>query len=92
VFAQLIDRSRRNPLLPVTDLVVNNLATPIKIELDGQSHQLEIPLETVASRASAEGYELQLISQTSLYDMQRGAGLVQVHSAEITLPLSEPVG
>jgi ABC-2 type transport system ATP-binding protein len=92
VFAQLLDRSRPSPLLPGTDLVVNNLATPIKIELDGQPHQLELPLERVASRAGVDGYALQLIPQTSVYDLQRAAGLVEVQSAEVTLPLSAPVG
>jgi ABC-2 type transport system ATP-binding protein len=91
LFAQLIDRSRQNPLQPGTSLVVNNLATPIKIVLDGQPHQLEISLERIASRAGADGYELQLIPQTSVYDVQRGTGLVQVQSADITLPLSLPV-
>jgi ABC-2 type transport system ATP-binding protein len=92
VFAQLIDRSRQNPLLPGTNLVVNNQATPIKIKLDGQSHRIEIPLERIASRASADGYELQLIPQTTLYDLQRATGLVEVQSAEVTVPLSAPVG
>jgi ABC-2 type transport system ATP-binding protein len=91
LYAQLIDRSRQSPLLPGTDLVVNNLATPIKIELDGQSHQIELPLERIASRAGGAGYELQLIPQTNVYDLQRALGLVQVQSAEVTLPLSAPV-
>jgi ABC-2 type transport system ATP-binding protein len=91
LFAQVIDRGRQNPLQPGTNLVVNNLATPIKIELDGQSHQLQIPLERIASRTTADGYELQLIPQTSVYDLQRGTGLVQVQNAHVTLPLSAPV-
>ena len=92
IYAQMIDRSRTNPLLPVTNLVVNNQVAPIKIELDGQRHQIEVPLERIASEASAQGYELQLIPQSSIYDLQRAAGAVQVESAEVTVPLTAPVG
>ncbi|MGH2923647.1 MAG: CocE/NonD family hydrolase [Solirubrobacterales bacterium] len=91
VFAQLIDRGRTNPLLPVTNLVVNNLATPIKIELDGRTHQVSVPLERIASEPTAAGYELQLVGQTSLYDLQRAVGVVNVQRAEVSVPLSVPV-
>jgi ABC-2 type transport system ATP-binding protein len=91
VFAQLIDRGRTNPLLPVSNLVVGNFATPIKIDLDGRTHSVSVPLERVASEATAAGYELQLVPQTSLYDFQRGTGVVDVRSAEVTVPLSAPV-
>ena len=91
VFAQLIDRGRTNPLLPVSNLVVNNHATPIKIELDGKTHQVSVPLERIASEPTGAGYELQLVGQTSLYDLQRAAGVVNVQRAEISVPLSAPV-
>jgi len=91
IFAQLIDRGRTNPLLPLTNLVVGNFATPIKIELDGRTHSVSVPLERIASEATGAGYELQLVPQTSLYDLQRAAGLVNVQRAEVTVPLSAPV-
>ncbi len=91
IFAQLIDRGRTNPLLPVSNLVVGNFATPIKIKLDGRSHRVSIPLERIASEPTAAGYELQLVPQTSLYDFQRAAGVVNVQSADVTVPLSTPV-
>ena len=91
VYAQLIDRGRTNPLLPLTNLVVGNFATPIKIDLDGRRHTVSVPLERIASEATGAGYELQLVPQTSLYDLQRAAGLVNVRRAEVTVPLSAPV-
>lgn len=80
VFAQLVDRER--------GLVVNNQATPIPIDLDGERHQIELPMETVASVSTEAGYELQLLPQTSVYDVQRAAGAVQVESLEVELPLT----
>ena len=83
LFAQLVDKQR--------NLVVNNQATPIPIELDGQSHKLTIPLERIASLGTADGYELQLIPQTTMYDAQRATGLVDVASVEVEIPLAAPV-
>jgi ABC-2 type transport system ATP-binding protein len=91
VYAQLIDRGRTNPLLPATNLVVGNFATPIKIDLDGRIHRVSVPLERIASEPTAAGYELQLVGQTSLYDLQRATGVVNVRKAEVTVPLSAPV-
>jgi ABC-2 type transport system ATP-binding protein len=82
IYAQLVDEQR--------NVVVNNIATPIPISLDGQSHEVEIPLERIASLATGAGYTLQLIPQTTLYDAQRATGAVQVANAEITLPLGSP--
>ena len=83
IYAQLIDQQR--------NLVVGNQATPIPIELDGASHTLVVPLERIASLGTAAGYKLQLIPQTTLYDLQRAVGAVQVETATIELPLAEPV-
>ena len=83
LFAQLVDKQR--------SLVVNNQATPIPIELDGQSHELTIPLERIASIGTSAGYELELIPQTTMYDAQRATGVVQVDSAQIEIPLAAPV-
>jgi ABC-2 type transport system ATP-binding protein len=80
VFAQLVDLQR--------NVVVNNQATPIPIELDGQQHQLTLPLERIASVSTSSGYELQLVPQTSVYDVQRAAGLVQITDATVELPLT----
>ena len=84
VYGQIVDRRR--------DVVVNNQATPIPITLDGQERTLSIPLETIASRTTAAGYELQIAPGTSVYDIQRSAGFVDVARAHVTLPVTEPVG
>jgi ABC-2 type transport system ATP-binding protein len=82
VFAQLVDPSR--------NVVVGNQVTPIPVTLDGAEHTLKIPLERMASRSTASGYELQLISDSTVYDIQRSAGLVDFKSAAVTLPVTEP--
>jgi ABC-2 type transport system ATP-binding protein len=82
IYAQLVDEQR--------SVVVNNIATPIPISLDGVRREIEIPLERIASLATGAGYTLQLIPQTTLYDAQRATGAVQVANAEITLPLGSP--
>jgi ABC-2 type transport system ATP-binding protein len=84
IFAQLVDERR--------DIVVNNFATPVLIELDGQPHRIELPLERIASRSTASGYTLQLVPQTSVYDLQRATGAVEIARAAIELPLVEPAG
>jgi ABC-2 type transport system ATP-binding protein len=82
VFAQLVDPSR--------NVVVGNQVTPIPVTLDGAEHTLKIPLERMASLSTASGYELQLISDSTVYDIQRSAGLVDFKSAKVTLPVTQP--
>jgi ABC-2 type transport system ATP-binding protein len=84
VYGQIVDRER--------GIVVNNQATPIPVTLDGQQRSLSIPLETIASRTTAAGYELQIVPGTSVYDFQRSAGFIDVSNAHVTLPVAEPVG
>ena len=79
IFAQLVDNER--------GVVVNNFATPIPILLDGQEHTIDIALERIASRTTAAGYTLQLIPQTSVYDLQRATGVVDVAQARVQIPL-----
>ncbi len=83
VYAQLVDTQR--------NVVVNNQATPIPIELDGQPHQVTVGLERIASLSTAAGYKLQLFPQTTMYDAQRATGAVNVTDARIELPVTEPV-
>ena len=82
VYAQIVDNTRNR--------VVGNQATPIPITLDGEEHELSLPLERIASRSPKGGYSLQIVPQTSVYDGQRAAGLVNFRSIEITLPLDLP--
>lgn len=84
VYAQIVDSSR--------NIVVNNQATPIPVTLDGQEHSLSLPLETIASRTTGAGYELQIAPGTTVYDVQRSNGFIDVSNAHVELPVSEPVG
>ena len=78
-YAQIVDRGR--------NLVVGNLATPIPLVLDGRRHVVSFALERIASLPAAEGYELQLIANTNVYDAQRGAGTVDFERIRVSLPL-----
>jgi ABC-2 type transport system ATP-binding protein len=85
VYAQIVD-PRRN-------IVVGNVPTPVPVELDGKTHSLNLPLEPIASRTPAGGgYRLQLTSSTTVYDIQRSVGAVNLKRVEIALPVSQPTG
>jgi ABC-2 type transport system ATP-binding protein len=76
---------------PRNGFVLGNIATPIPLTLDGQSHTITRELETVAARAPAGGgYQLQLTPSSTLYDVQRSTGTVDFTSIDVTLPLGEP--
>ena len=79
VYAQIVDNTRHR--------VVGNQATPIPITLDGEQHEISLPLERIASRSPKAGYSLQIVPQTSVYDGQRAAGTIDFHSIDITLPV-----
>jgi ABC-2 type transport system ATP-binding protein len=77
---------------PRSGNVLGNIATPIPLTLDGQSHSISRDLETVAGRAPAGGgYTLQLTASSSLYDIQRSTGAVTFDGINVTMPLGDPV-
>jgi ABC-2 type transport system ATP-binding protein len=79
VFAQLVD--------PATGIVVNNQITPIPVTLDGRSHTLAIPLETVSYTAQAgTSLELQLAATTVAYTTPRLGGSVAFSRVALVLP------
>ncbi len=79
VFAQLVD--------PVTGIVVGNQITPVPVTLDGRSHTVTIPLETVAYTATpGTGLELQLVSTTVAYATPRLGGSVDFGRIRVVLP------
>ena len=83
-YAQIVD--------PRRDLVVGNVPTPVPLRLDGERHVLELPLEPIASRAPAGGgYELQITSSTTVYDIQRSAGLIDFENVRVELPVTKPI-
>jgi len=77
---------------PRNGTVLGNIATPIPLTLDGQTHSISRDLEMVAGRAPAGGgYTLQLTASSSLYDLQRSAGAVTFDDISATMPLGDPV-
>ena len=82
IYGQIVDKER--------DVVVGNQATPIPIDFDGEEHEVRISLTRIANVASPEGFELQLISQSSLFDIQRAAGAVAISDLEARLPITKP--
>jgi ABC-2 type transport system ATP-binding protein len=84
VYAQFVN--------PRNGTVLGNIATPIPLTLDGQTHSLSRDLEMVAGRAPAGGgYTLQLTASSSLYDIQRSAGSVTFNGVDVSMPLGDPV-
>jgi ABC-2 type transport system ATP-binding protein len=77
---------------PRNGTVLGNIATPIPVTLDGQTHSISRDLEMVAARAPADGgYTLQLTASSSLYDLQRSGGVLTFDDIRATMPLGEPV-
>lgn len=79
VFAQLVD--------PSTGIVVNNQITPIPVTLNGRTHTLTIPLETISYTAEAgTSLELQLVATTVAYITPRLGGTVDFSKVTVTFP------
>jgi ABC-2 type transport system ATP-binding protein len=77
---------------PRNGTVLGNMATPIPVTLDGQQHSISRDLELVAGRAPAGGgYTLQLTASSTLYDLQRSTGAVNLSNVAVTMPLGDPV-
>jgi ABC-2 type transport system ATP-binding protein len=83
VFAQIVDRER--------NVVAGNQSTPIPIRLNGQEHRVTQELTRIAQKASGAGFELQIVSQSNLFDAQRATGAVQISGVSVKLPATEPV-
>jgi ABC-2 type transport system ATP-binding protein len=79
VFAQLVD--------PATGIVLNNQITPIPVTLDGRSHTVTFPLETVGYTTKAgTSLELQLVATTVAYATPRLGGTIQFARVKVVLP------
>jgi ABC-2 type transport system ATP-binding protein len=82
VFAQLVD--------PATGIVVNNQITPVPVTLDGRSHSVTIPLETVGYSAKAGSLlELQLVATTVAYITPRLGGTVTFERVRVDVPTAK---
>jgi ABC-2 type transport system ATP-binding protein len=84
VYAQLVDNT--------TGLVLSNLATPIPVTLDGQSHTIDIPLEPVAyTMRPGASVTLQLVGSAGLYaSVIPTSGVLDVTNMQLTLPTADP--
>jgi ABC-2 type transport system ATP-binding protein len=82
VFAQLVD--------PATGIVVNNQITPIPVTLDGKSHKVTIPLETIGYTAKAGGsLQLQLVATTVAYITPRLGGTITFKQVRVDVPTAK---
>ncbi len=80
VFAQLVDDA--------TGLVLGNQITPIPVTLDGEEHEVRIPLEVVVFHATPRAtVTLQLVATTTAYGQPRLGGAVTFSAIEVSLPV-----
>ena len=79
VFAQLVD--------PATEIVLNNQITPVPVTLDGRSHTLTVPLETIGyTTKPGASLELQLVATTVAYITPRLGGTIKFSRVAVVLP------
>jgi ABC-2 type transport system ATP-binding protein len=72
---------------PATGIVVNNQVTPIPVTLDGKSHSVTIPLESVGYTAKAgASLELQLVATTVAYITPRLGGTITFERVKVAVP------
>jgi ABC-2 type transport system ATP-binding protein len=82
VFAQLVD--------PSTRIVVNKQITPIPVTLDGKSHSVTVPLESIGYTAKAgTTLELQLVATTVAYITPRLGGTVNFERVRVDIPTAK---
>lgn len=83
VYAQLVDDT--------TGLVLGNQVTPIPVTLDGQEHELSIPLEMVAQTLlPGQTVTLQLVSSAASYQTIWSLGDLHVSNMDLSLPTADP--
>jgi ABC-2 type transport system ATP-binding protein len=79
VFAQLVD--------PATGIVLNNQITPVPVVLDGRSHTVTVPLETVGYSAEpGASLQLQLVATTVAYVIPQLGGTINFSRVTVDLP------
>ncbi len=83
VFAQLVDDE--------TGLVLGNQITPIRVMLDGDSHEAEVDLEMVAHHVTpGHGLTLQIVSATTAYGIPVIEGQITFDAIDISVPTADP--
>ena len=80
VFAQLVDDA--------TGVVLGNQITPVPLTLDGETHEVTVPLEVVAHAVTAgTTLTLQIVATTTAYGAPRLGGSVELTEIAISLPV-----
>jgi ABC-2 type transport system ATP-binding protein len=79
VFAQLVDTAN--------DLVVGNQVTPIQVTLDGQHHDVTVPMETISFTTG--GLQLQLVATTVAYAQPQLGGSVTFDKIHVAIPVAQ---
>jgi ABC-2 type transport system ATP-binding protein len=83
LYAQLVDEA--------TGIVLGNQVTPLPVKLDGTPQTLTRPLEMLSAFApSGSRLTLQLFSASSVYDLGRTPGTVDLRSIRLELPTADP--
>ena len=81
VLAQIVDDK--------TGTVLGNQITPIPVSLDGKVHTVSRPLEAVAATTHARSsFTLQLVAQSTAYNLFPKGGTVTFKKVSVTLPVS----
>ena len=79
VYAQIVDTK--------ANVVVGPVVTPVPLNLDGEDHHLELPIEGIALTATPQSaYALQITDGSTVYFAQRQAGVVNFSSIGISVP------
>ena len=79
VLAQIVD--------PASKSVVGHAITPVPVRLNGKKHKITLPLEAISfDLAKGKSLELQLVSQSSAYNVFPKGGSVKFSRIALTLP------
>ena len=79
VYAQLVDSK--------TGLVLGNIVTPVPVTLDGKTHSIEIPMESIAYTADAgQSLQLQITSSSVNYFSAWAYGGINISDIKIAMP------
>ena len=84
VYAQIVDDN--------TGRVVGNLVTPVPVTLDGQQHQVSIPLEAIAYTISPDDkLSLQITSSATAFENFTQFGAINISNIALSLPTTTAV-
>ncbi len=84
MYAQIVDDT--------TGRVVGNVVTPVPVTLDGQSHEVNIPLEAIAYTISLDDkLSLQITSSATAFENFTQFGGINISDIALSLPTTTAV-